>query len=47
LKHAFVLEPLAALTPDFVDPLSGRTLAALWALHPDRARPASVERLVL
>ena len=47
LKHAFVLEPLAALTPDFVDPLSGKTLAALWAAHPDHARPAPGERLVL
>ena len=31
LKHAFVLKPLAEIAPDFVDPRSGRTLAALWA----------------
>jgi 2-amino-4-hydroxy-6-hydroxymethyldihydropteridine diphosphokinase len=29
LKHAFVLEPLAQIAPDFVDPLSGITLARL------------------
>lgn len=34
LKHAFVLKPLADIAPDFVDPLSGRTLAALWQAHP-------------
>lgn len=31
LKHAFVLKPLVDLAPDFVDPVSGATLAALWA----------------
>ncbi|PPT76575.1 2-amino-4-hydroxy-6-hydroxymethyldihydropteridine diphosphokinase [Xanthomonas arboricola pv. populi] len=34
LKHAFVLKPLADVAPDFVDPLSGQTLAALWKAHP-------------
>ncbi|MBV6850789.1 2-amino-4-hydroxy-6-hydroxymethyldihydropteridine diphosphokinase [Xanthomonas euvesicatoria] len=34
LKHAFVLKPLADIAPDFVDPLSGQTLAALWQAHP-------------
>lgn len=34
LKHAFVLKPLADIAPDFVDPLSGQTLAALWHAHP-------------
>ncbi|KAB7767931.1 2-amino-4-hydroxy-6-hydroxymethyldihydropteridine diphosphokinase [Xanthomonas maliensis] len=34
LKHAFVLKPLADIAPAFVDPLSGRTLAALWQQHP-------------
>jgi len=33
LKHAFVLKPLADIAPDFIDPLSGRSLAELWAGH--------------
>ena len=36
LKHAFVLRPLAEIAPDFVDPRSGRTLAALWADSAER-----------
>ena len=47
LKHAFVLEPLAALVPDFVDPVSGHTLRQLWQAHPDHAAPAPVEVLAL
>ena len=39
LKHAFVLKPLAEIAPDFVDPRSGRTLAALWADSPERDVP--------
>ena len=34
LKHAFVLKPLADIAPQFVDPVSGLTLAALWRAHP-------------
>lgn len=37
LKHAFVLKPLADIAPEFVDPLSGQTLAALWKAHPQHA----------
>ncbi|WP_315386807.1 2-amino-4-hydroxy-6-hydroxymethyldihydropteridine diphosphokinase [uncultured Stenotrophomonas sp.] len=33
LKHAFVLKPLADIAPDFVDPVSGLDLAALWRAH--------------
>lgn len=42
LKHAFVLKPLADIAPDFVDPVSGRTLAALWADSPERDVPLEV-----
>jgi 2-amino-4-hydroxy-6-hydroxymethyldihydropteridine diphosphokinase len=35
LRHAFVLQPLAEIAPGFRDPVSGRTLAQLWAAHPD------------
>jgi 2-amino-4-hydroxy-6-hydroxymethyldihydropteridine diphosphokinase len=38
LKHAFVLKPLADIAPDRVVPGDGRTLAQLWAAHPDRDR---------
>ena len=47
LKHAFVLEPLAALAPEFVDPVSGCTLSALWQAHPDCAHPMRAEPLAL
>ncbi|WP_313347656.1 2-amino-4-hydroxy-6-hydroxymethyldihydropteridine diphosphokinase [Stenotrophomonas sp.] len=33
LKHAFVLKPLADIAPDFIDPVSGLPLAALWRAH--------------
>lgn len=42
IGHAFVLQPLAQVAPDFRDPLSGRTLAQLWAAHPDHAKPLPV-----
>lgn len=45
LKHAFVLRPMADIAPDFVDPVSGRTLAQLWAVHPDRERVFGVVAL--
>jgi 2-amino-4-hydroxy-6-hydroxymethyldihydropteridine diphosphokinase len=40
LQHAFVLRPLAEIAPDFRDPLSQRTLAELWAAHPEFANVA-------
>lgn len=39
LKHAFVLKPLADIAPDFVDPVSKKTLSDLWAQSPERALP--------
>ena len=38
LKHAFVLQPLAQIVPDFVNPQTGKTLAAMWREFP--AAPA-------
>jgi 2-amino-4-hydroxy-6-hydroxymethyldihydropteridine diphosphokinase len=37
LAHAFVLKPLADIAPEFIDPLSGRSLHSLWAAHPQHA----------
>lgn len=39
LKHAFVLKPLVDIAPDFIDPLSGKTLAELWAQSRERGVP--------
>ena len=36
LRHAFVLKPLADIAPGFVDPVRNKTLAELWASHPER-----------
>lgn len=33
LKHAFVIKPLADVAPEFVDPVSGLSLATLWQAH--------------
>ncbi len=45
LKHAFVLRPLAEIAPDIEVPGTGRTLADLWAVHPDH--DAGLESLEL
>lgn len=45
LKHAFVLMPLAAIAPDFVDPRSGEALRELWRAHPEHG--IARERIVI
>lgn len=35
LEHAFVLRPLAEIAPEVLVPGSGRSLAQLWAAHPE------------
>ena len=45
LEHAFVLKPLFDIAPDLVDPRSGRTLAQLWAAHPQHDAPMWAEPL--
>lgn len=47
IEHAFVLQPLVQIAPDFRDPLSGRTLAQRWAVHPRHAAPLSEAALRL
>lgn len=47
LRHAFVLKPLADLSPDYRVPGGDATLAALWAAHPDAASPPAVDALAL
>lgn len=47
LKHRFVLQPLAAIAPDFIDPVSGESLATLWDRSPERAGAPGPVDLVL
>lgn len=47
LQHAFVLKPLADIAPRHPVPGDGRTLAELWAAHPDVSRPPPAEPLDL
>lgn len=42
LRHAFVLQPLARIAPEFRDPRSGLTLAQLWTAHAQHATPLPV-----
>jgi 2-amino-4-hydroxy-6-hydroxymethyldihydropteridine diphosphokinase len=39
LKHAFVLKPLADIAPAVRHPVSGRTMAELWAAFPTDREP--------
>lgn len=47
LHHAFVLQPLAQIAPDFLVPGTGSTLAQLWLAHPQHDRPLPVAALSL
>ncbi len=45
LQHAFVLRPIADIAPDFRHPVSGRSMAELWAAFPAQAEPLRAEAL--
>lgn len=47
LRHAFVLKPLADIAPGYRVPGDGRTLAELWAAHPEAASPPATDPLAL
>jgi 2-amino-4-hydroxy-6-hydroxymethyldihydropteridine diphosphokinase len=47
LQHAFVLKPLLDLDPDLRVPGDGRSLAELWAAHPEHATPPPQTDLAL
>ncbi len=38
-QNAFVLRPLAELSPEFILPGDGRTVAAIWAAYPQHLQP--------
>jgi 2-amino-4-hydroxy-6-hydroxymethyldihydropteridine diphosphokinase len=45
LKHAFVLRPIADIAPDFRHPVSGLSMAELWAAFPRGSEPLLPESL--
>lgn len=45
LQHAFVLRPIADIAPDFLHPVSGQSMADLWAAFPVQTEPLRVEPL--
>ncbi|MGB3269412.1 MAG: 2-amino-4-hydroxy-6-hydroxymethyldihydropteridine diphosphokinase [Rhodanobacter sp.] len=45
LQHAFVLRPIADIAPDFRHPVSGSSMAELWAAFPQQCEPLQVESL--
>lgn len=45
LKHAFVLRPISDIAPDFRHPLSGVSMAELWAAFPPEAEPLQLAAL--
>jgi 2-amino-4-hydroxy-6-hydroxymethyldihydropteridine diphosphokinase len=46
LKHAFVLRPIADIAPDFCHPVSGTSMAELWAAFPPEAEPLQLASLL-
>jgi 2-amino-4-hydroxy-6-hydroxymethyldihydropteridine diphosphokinase len=46
LQHAFVLKPVADLAPALRHPLSGESMAALWAAFPAASEPLRPVSLV-
>ncbi len=47
LRHAFVLRPIADIAPDFRHPVSGLSMAELWAAFPAQDEPLAIESLAL
>ncbi|WP_201315361.1 2-amino-4-hydroxy-6-hydroxymethyldihydropteridine diphosphokinase [Dyella sp. EPa41] len=45
LRHAFVLKPIADIAPAFRHPVSGKTMAELWAAFPAESEPLVIEAL--
>ena len=45
LQHAFVLRPIADIAPAFRHPVSGLSMAELWAAFPAGHEPLQVESL--
>ncbi len=45
LQHAFVLRPIADIAPGFRHPVSGLSMAELWAAFPQQGEPMQVESL--
>lgn len=45
LQHAFVLRPMADIAPEFRHPVSGLSMADLWAAFPAQREPLQVEPL--
>jgi 2-amino-4-hydroxy-6-hydroxymethyldihydropteridine diphosphokinase len=45
LRHAFVLKPIADIAPGLRHPVSGETMAELWAAFPAESEPLVVEVL--
>jgi 2-amino-4-hydroxy-6-hydroxymethyldihydropteridine diphosphokinase len=45
LKHAFVLRPMADIAPDYRHPVSGQSMAELWAAFPAGTEPMQLVSL--